>query len=242
MRLFAHRGFVEENIAENSLPSLIKAHQLGFRAIEFDLWFFNEELLLKHDRPLVCEFKSLATLKNYFCFGNEMTYWLDFKNLSENNVFQVLRLLEKYLNEASINLDQIYFAPFIVCHQIAAKIFGKIREVFGQKTQVMAVCEELKNSTEIENLRQFLSQNSIKFLSIFHRLIDENFMEIFNDTEIFAWTVNDSKRLHELEVLKVKNFATDKICPLFPRDAEKRHESCPASLGNLIPYVGGTYR
>jgi len=63
------------------------------------------------------------------------------------------------------------------------------------------------------DLKQFLQKNNIKFLSIFHKLLTKDLLNILSGIEIFAWTVNDPARLYELEKLGVENFATDKITP-----------------------------
>jgi glycerophosphoryl diester phosphodiesterase len=83
----------------------------------------------------------------------------------------------------------------------------------GEKINLVAVCDKIENEQDEKNLRDFLTENKIKFLSIFHKLINKNFLEKFSDIEIFAWTVNDLNRLQELEQLGVKNFATDSILP-----------------------------
>lgn len=220
VRLFAHRGFCSENISQNSIASLKNAYDFFFRAIEFDIWFLDKKLILKHDEPKLSELKILPQFHDYLCFGNEMIYWLDFKNLDEKNAEEALIMVEKKLAESAINLDQIYFAPFITNYEKAEKIFAKIRKVFGEKVRLVAVCEELKN---IENLQKFLEKNRIKFLSIFHKLIDADFVKNFSEIEIFAWTVNDQERLRELEALGVRNFATDKITPqIYAKNSNKK--------------------
>jgi glycerophosphoryl diester phosphodiesterase len=213
VRLFSHRGFTSEVFLQNSIKSLKNAHEFGFRAIEFDIWFLNQKLILKHDAPQKNELETLPDFSDYLIFKNDFIYWLDFKNLDEKNVADALKLVKKKLDKAGVNLDQSYFAPFITDYKIAEKILAEIRKIFGEKVRFIAVCEELENEIAIKNLRNFLTKNNIKFLSIFHKLIDEKFLKLFPDIEIFAWTVNDVKRLQELERLGVANFATDKITP-----------------------------
>jgi glycerophosphoryl diester phosphodiesterase len=213
--LFAHRGF---GPTQNSIVSLNQAYKNGFKAIEFDIWFLEKQLFLKHDRPKKSELKTLTNLGDFFAFKNEFCYWLDFKNLDEENADDALKLVREKINEAAINLNQIYFAPFITNYEIAGKIFIKIRKIFGKGVKLIAVCEELKSPEDVRILRDFLTKNEVKFLSIFHQLIDKTFVKIFSDIEIFAWTVNDLKGLKELENLGIKNFATDKI-------TQKRYDS-----------------
>lgn len=213
IKLFAHRGFVTQDIAQNSIESLQNAWRKNFRAVEFDIWFFQEKLILKHDKPNSDEINFLPQFSDYLCFKNDIEYWADFKNLDENNADKALNLVKLKLLEAGVGIEQIYFAPFITDHEKAAKIFVILRKVFGAKVKIMAVCEELESDISKKNLRNFLDQNNIKNLSIFHKIIDADFMKIFSDVKIFAWTVNDKERLLELEQLGVRNFATDKIIP-----------------------------
>lgn len=219
IRLFAHRGFHSQNVAQNSIASLNAAYQNKFRAIEFDIWFLEGKLVLKHDFPTKDEIKNLANFRDYFSFKNHFSYWLDFKNLDENNAKEALFLVKKELDEAAINMDQVYFAPFITDYKIAAKIFAEMRRVFGENIQLVAVCEKLENE---KALHEFLQKDKIKFLSIFHGLLDKAFVKKFSGIEIFAWTINDLKTLKELEALGVRNFATDKITP---QDYDKNSSS-----------------
>lgn len=212
IRLFAHRGYHSQNVAQNSAASLKSAYNNGFRNIEFDIWFLRKKLLLKHDKPQKNEINNLAIFDDYLCYGNEFSYWLDFKNLSNNSVEEALLLIKEKLQHAAIDLNQIYFAPFITNYEIAAKIFKKFRKVFGRDLQLVAVYRKRADITPGE-LYNFLTKNQIGFLSVFHELIDQNFMNIFSDIEIFAWTVNDVNRLLELHLIGVRNFATDKIIP-----------------------------
>lgn len=208
VRLFAHRGFWQENNSQNSLKSLKAAYEKDFRAIEFDIWFIEGELLLKHEAPKPQE--VLPFFRDYLKFGNELNYWLDFKNLNEANAAEVFELVKISLQEAQINLNKVYFVPFIPNYKIAEKVLEKAREVFGKKIQFGAVCEKHEN---FENVISFLEKNSVKCLSIFHQLLNKNSLKDLANIEIFAWTVNDKKRLLELEALGVQNFATDKITP-----------------------------
>jgi len=191
VKLFAHRGFVKAGIAQNSIASLKQAHKSGFKAVEFDIWFLEGKLFLKHDHPKKNELKILPNLSDYFSYKNEFCYWLDFKNLDEKNAGAALKIVKKEIDEVSLDMDKIYFAPFITDYKIAKKVFEKILKIFGNKVQIVAVCEELKTAQDIKNLHDFLTKNKIKFLSIFHELIDKTFIKIFPKIEIFAWTVND---------------------------------------------------
>lgn len=51
IKIFAHRGFAQNNIKQNSIASLKNAFKNGFKAIEFDIWWLENQLFLSHDKP-----------------------------------------------------------------------------------------------------------------------------------------------------------------------------------------------
>jgi glycerophosphoryl diester phosphodiesterase len=213
VRIFAHRGHAVKGGSENSLVSLKDAYQAGFRAVEFDIWFLNKELVLNHDEPSAEEIKSLAKFHEFLCFGNEIDYWLDFKNLDEGNVEEVILLVKLELEKVKIDLGRVFFAPFITDYKLAKIIVKKIREVFeadGSKVQITAVCETVD---KIDELEVFLKESEIKFLSIFHQLVNQNLTSRLNGVTLFAWTVNDSEAIQNLHKIGVNNFASDLIKP-----------------------------
>ncbi len=213
IKLFSHRGFVTKRSPENSIKSLESAFLKGFSAIEFDIWFSEKKLILSHDSPNQITLKMAPQLKDYFKFGNQLNYWLDFKNLDEKNIAEALIETQKVIDEKKIDLSKIYFAPFITDYQKSEKIMLKIRKIFGEEVNFVAVCENLKDRDEINKLGAFLRKNKIKFLSINHELIDKTLIKILSEIELFAWTVNDIKIIKNLANIGVKNFATDKITP-----------------------------
>jgi glycerophosphoryl diester phosphodiesterase len=209
-KIFAHRGF---GLPQNSVASLENARKNGFNAIEFDIWFLQQKLVLKHNRPAQSEIKTLPILRDYFRFADQFFYWMDFKNLNEKNCVAALTLAKSEIKKSGVKLSQIYIAPFITDYKKSAKILRIARKIFGEEVNFLAVCESLKNAREEKNLREFLTKNRVKFLSIFHELIDEKFLKNFADIEIFAWTVNEEKRLEQLARFGVANVASDKIIP-----------------------------
>ncbi len=213
VKLFAHRGLAKTKDQQNTIASLKNAFEEKFEAIEFDIWFFEEKLVLKHDLPEKSEVKNLPILRDYLIYGNKLQYWLDFKNLDEENCFEALKLVKKEIDEAEINLENVYFAPFITNYYLVEKVFLVIKKIFGSQVNLVAVCEELKSAEDEDLLESFLTKNKVKFLSIFHKLINRNLSKKFNGISFFAWTVNDISRIKELQEIGVANFATDNITP-----------------------------
>ena len=199
--IFAHRGLVTKNSLENSIASLEAAYQAGFRNIEFDLWFLNGALSVKHNKP---EGENLPTLCDYLCLGNKMTYWLDCKNLDGSNAKEALELIFYEIKKAKINLEQIFLATFALDDEVLTQA----RRIFGKDVKFIFACGE---SNKISELEKICTQNEVKFISIFHEFIDADFVKKFSNQEIFAWTVNDVNRLKELEALGIKYFASDHL-------------------------------
>ena len=46
IKIFAHRGFIQNNIKQNTIASLKNAVKNNFNAVEFDIWFIDGELYL----------------------------------------------------------------------------------------------------------------------------------------------------------------------------------------------------
>lgn len=209
IKIFAHRGFATKKAPENSLASLRQAHQQNFSGIEFDVWFIDNSFVINHDMPE--KNKILPQLREYFIFKNDFEYWIDFKNLDESNAIKAIKILAEEIGKAQIDNKKIFFAPFITDLNKAIFVYNVLRNSF-EDPQIVAVCENL-SSEDFLLYHQNLQKNHIKFLSIQHTIIDENFTKIFSDITLFAWTVNDLARVRYLEKIGVKNFTSDIITP-----------------------------
>jgi glycerophosphoryl diester phosphodiesterase len=214
IKIFAHRGFTfDENnpqnkIDQNSLASLNNAVDHGFKAIEFDIWYFNSQLILCHDQPNLSNYQNFTKFDEYFIYGNELDYWLDFKNLDESNIDNALRLIKSQINFAKINLEKIFFAPYCTNYLLSQKIFYKFKEAFGSAIKLVAL---LDKAQQIPNIYEFVIKNDVKFISIDYKLINEDLIDKFQGIEFLAWSVNDRLILDNLSKIGVKYFASDKI-------------------------------
>lgn len=200
--IFAHRGLVTKNSPQNSIASLEEAHKAGFLGIEFDLWFVDGEILIKHDHPEKNE--KLPSLREYFRFKNDLFYWLDFKNLNKDNVEAAFEFVLIEAELAGIERDRMFLIPFETNYELAGYFFDKAKEVFGDFVQFGAVCE-----SDISALEKLCATKKVKFLSVFHGLIDDSFLRKFSTQKIFAWTIKDKKTFEKLRDLGVENFASD---------------------------------
>ncbi|HLD77298.1 MAG TPA: glycerophosphodiester phosphodiesterase [Rickettsiales bacterium] len=218
MKIFAHRGYVINDSAQNSIKSLNAAVENNFFGVEYDVWFKGGKLVVAHDDPSDSDLNILPKFRDYFVQGNKIKYWIDFKNMNESNATEILRIVKQDVDFCKISARNIYFAPYIERLSEAALVYDKIREIFGREAQIMAFCIKIP-SERLQRYYQDLKKNDIKFLSIMHENIDENFIRIFRDIEIFAWTINDFERMKEIAMLGVSNCTSDKITP---RDYDAR--------------------
>lgn len=211
IKIFAHRGLVENNITENSLEAFKNAYNQGFRAIEFDIWYLDNQLILSHDQPF--DPKNLSRLEDLlqeFSNHSGVGYWLDFKNLNNSNCDMVIEKVKELTDSAKINLTQLYFAPFITDLKQTTVIYQTIRQHFSNNAQILAVIEKLEPQDYQEYYQQ-LKNNNIYGLSINYHNIQESFKKIFKDIRIFAWTVNDRNVAKYLEGLGIENIASDSL-------------------------------
>ena len=158
LKIFAHRGFVgnqdlQNYTQQNSLASLKNAFDSGFRAIEFDIWFCNSQLILSHDQPQLDDYKNLAHFSEFLTYGNELDYWLDFKNLDESNIDKVLELVKSQIDAAKINLEKFFFAPYCIDYDLSKKLFDKFFNVFGSRISMVAIAD---NHQQISQLFDFV--------------------------------------------------------------------------------------
>lgn len=211
IKLFAHRGYHTRLIPQNSLKSIKNAFKNNFRAVEFDIWLFKNELLINHDKPKLKTSNQLNRFNEFLIYSNDLEYWLDFKNMNLKNVKKILTLLKKDIDKANIKYEKLYFAPYITKYSNLKEIFHNITSTFSKKTKLVIVCD---NSKQITELTRFANSNKINFLSIDHKIINQKNISLLKKMHIMAWTVNDINRIKELSRMGVKYFATDIITPL----------------------------
>ena len=205
-KFFAHRGLVNKNAPENSILALKNAFENKVKAVEFDIWYFQNELVVSHDQP---QNKSLKLNDYLAVYGNKMEYWLDFKNLDQNNCDKALKQIKAITKDLKIKQNNLNFAPFITNFTEALEIYKIIKKYF-RKARILAVKEKLKISDR-KKYYQELQKNKIFGLSIHYKNIDSNFVKIFKNIEIFAWTINNNKNANYLAKIGVQNIAGDKI-------------------------------
>ena len=208
IKIFAHRGFVQNNIKQNSIASLKNAFKNGFKAIEFDIWWLENQLFLNHDKPSKTSLFNLPHFGDYFIYNNQIDYWLDFKNIDESNVREVLQLVKNDLDSNKINLDKIYFAPYITNFELTEKIAREFRNFFDKKINFLGVCD---HQSQILKISELLDIEVIDYVSIDYKLINKSNLELIDPKKIFAWTVNDIHIYNDLMVMGVDKFATDNL-------------------------------
>ena len=212
-KIFAHRGYLIQNnlpniLQENSLASLKNAVANNFSAIEFDIWFVNNQLVLSHNYPSNKQKNNL--FNDFLLYKNQLEYWLDFKNIDLQNVDKILNLVKKDLAQAQIDLTKVYFVPYVVDYDLAQKIFERFKVFFGKEVMFGAVCDQIK---QINDLKNFVEKNNLKLISIDHKLISDEVIRNFKNCQLMAWTVNNQDQMKALIAKGIKIFASDTVKP-----------------------------
>ena len=208
IKLFAHRGLVENNMKQNSIASLKNAFEKGFKGVEFDIWWIDGEFFVKHDKPAGKELFLLPRLQDYLVHKNELEYWIDFKNLDEKNIDNALKKLKEVLILKEIDLNKVFFAPYISDYILTGKISLKFRNFFAQKINFVGVCDE---EAQCQGAVDMIDIGVIDFISINYKLINKDFLKKIQPSKLLAWTVNDVNEINDLYMVGVEKFATDKV-------------------------------
>ena len=208
IKLFAHRGLVENNMKQNSIASLKNAFEKGFKGVEFDIWWIDGEFFVKHDKPAGKELFLLPRLQDYLVHKNELEYWIDFKNLDEKNIDNALKKLKEVLILKEIDLNKVFFAPYISDYILTGKISLKFRNFFAQKINFVGVCDE---EAQCQGAVDMIDIGVIDFISINYKLINKDFLKKIQPSKLLAWTVNDVNEVNDLYMVGVEKFATDKV-------------------------------
>ncbi len=212
VKIFAHRGYVINDNKENSIESLDLAFQNRFNGVEFDIWFIENQLIVSHDRPDISQIEKMPKFSQYLKYKNKLEYWIDFKNfdeLSKENVILALNFVKESLKNNEIDLENVYFAPYVTNLEKAKYIYDKIYQIIDKNAQINAVIDNLKY--DLEEYKAFFRRYNIFAISCLYTLIDKKFVDFFAEQEIFAWTVNGIEEIKKLQEIGVKKFASDKI-------------------------------
>lgn len=214
MILWSHRGYVNKESEENTVVSLKMAYEKGCRHIEFDIWYLNGEMVLKHNEPTAEELSagSLTKLRDYFAvYGNEMNYWMDFKNLSSENIDEALEFLRVVVNEVGIEYERIYFTPYETNWKRAVVLQRKASAKFAGIKNMLVLDEKSFDKSRVGEYSRVLMENNIRYLSIHHDFVDGEVVESLKGVNLFAWTVNEKAEFERLKKLGVENVCTDRI-------------------------------
>ena len=137
-----------------------------------------------------------------------MEYWIDFKNLDEKNIDNALKKLKEVLILKEIDLNKVFFAPYISDYILTGKISLKFRNFFAQKINFVGVCDE---EAQCQGAVDMIDIGVIDFISINYKLINKDFLKKIQPSKLLAWTVNDVNEINDLYMVGVEKFATDKV-------------------------------
>jgi len=216
MIFWSHRGYVNDTCKENTIASLKNAYENGYRNIELDIWYLDGKLILKHNEPTKEEREGdkLTTLKEFLSiYKNELYYWMDFKNLNESNIDQVLNLYREVLNEIGISYSRIQFTPYEVNWEKSILLAQKASSKLPGINCMFIQDDESFNENKVEEYYEILRNNSIKFLSIYNKFVTPSLIEKLDGIKLFVWTVDEKEELDRLEVLGIENICTNVLLP-----------------------------
>ena len=203
MKIFAHRGYIDKNLQENSISSLNKAYNYGFDGVEIDLWFIDDKFYITHDQPEAEELSNLALLQDFLIY-EDFGYWLDFKNLDISNYKKAINCLKS--NIKNLNLANIFFVPYIDDYNLCEIIFKEINKVFDNNLKIAAIFDDVN---KIEDLCKLISNINLKYLSIKSDLVTQQNIEKLLDINLMSWTIKDKKEYNRLRKQNIKIFASD---------------------------------
>lgn len=219
MIIFAHRG-ASGYAPENSKASFLKAIQQGAKAFEFDVQItLDEEYVVFHDYTLERTSNGLGKLSE-----NSL---LQLKKLDIGSWFN-----EKFLNERILTLSEtIELLPKDSFLNIELKRDKRDTRFFDEKLiEILKPIKErvLISSFDWELLKRLNSlEKNINFgilidkyyhkfyddinvlpfvpysINPNYRLVNKDFMDIFSNFKIIAYTVNDLKTINALEKLGI---------------------------------------
>jgi glycerophosphoryl diester phosphodiesterase len=214
MILWSHRGLVETKEQENTITALDNSFKAGYRNIEFDIWFLNNQLLTKHDEPTKEELANnkLVSLKEFISrYGTKLQYWMDFKNLTLENIDAFLPVYKKIIDEVGIKYNSIWFTPYEPNWEIAMVLQAKARKAMPGINNMVVMDPYVFKKEKTREYYKILQDNNIKNLSIYYEIIDEQFLSIFKDINMFVWTVDNLEEYKRLKNLGIMNICTNKI-------------------------------
>ena len=219
--VIGHRG-ARGHIAENTLPSIAKALELGVDGIEIDVFrCFSGEIVVFHDKTLnkltngtgYIEKNTLSELKELKILGSTHSIptleevinsigkdvFLNIELKGSNTSKGSLEMVKKYIKLGKINPTDILFSSFN---------WNELRELRNlDKDMKIALVTDEDPLLAIESA---LNLNAVAINPNYKNLNKENVKKIFNSgLKIYTWTVNNKKDIVRVKKLKVNGIITD---------------------------------
>lgn len=112
---------VDNYLAEQFLPSKFWLHRVNsvekqmefsekYTGLEFDIVFYHKEMAFEnsHDADCLEKFNFEKQLKLYKYLGNSNRMWLDFKNLTDENKYDSLTVLNDLLSKYNVDKNKVW--------------------------------------------------------------------------------------------------------------------------------------
>lgn len=218
-----HRG-AKGHVAENTIPSIKKAIELGADGIEIDVFrCLTGEIVVFHDKTLdmlsngtgYIEEKSLSELKELNILESSYSIptleeviksigkevFLNIELKGSNTSKGSLEMVNKYVKTGKINMSNILFSSFN---------WEELSELRNLDSDVKIAL--ITGEDPLKAISTALTLNAIAINPNHKKLNQENVEKIFSSgLKIYTWTVNN-----QLDIIKVKDLKVNGIITDFP--------------------------
>ncbi len=206
-QVWAHKGY-HKGVTPNSLKAVQKAHESGVDGIEIDVHFDLElnRFVVSHNKPYRKHNGRLLFLEDVFKTSFKGYYWLDFKNISEDNLSAAANRAKLLINRFELK-GRLFFESW---HRKEISVFSNM----GFQTLYWMSLEyetgSFKHFQEVFAIKSLVVKSNFVALSGNY----ENFLKYstgtFEGFPIFLFTLNDKKLINKFfEDQNVKVILTD---------------------------------
>lgn len=206
----AHAGLHENNLTRNSKESLIRANQSNIDRIEIDLFYFNNQVYLAHDREkLTADSMTLKEGLEILKSGDKFLH-LDLKNYGlEKIVSQEVKEtgLENRVLVCGHDLGVLNRVDLNVKRGLSLfQPEGSSQEMFVPLDSQEKMKRDLKDFLNKKDLH-----NHYEYLMLNHYLVDLEITQLIKaiNKKLTVWTVDNQKDLFKLKGLEIESVTSN---------------------------------
>lgn len=192
-KVWAHRGFTGAGAPENSLASYTAAVDRGAKGIELDVFFDvrTRRFVVAHDAEDAFAEEGTKPLADVFkMLGGRVYYWLDFKNLKDLPMTEVLSAAERLRSQ----LEQFELGSKVLVESIepeALKVFAGMGIATSYWVSLNPDESWLKFWYHIWQIRRAVYHHRLSFVSMEHSHYITRVETSLSPIPVLLFTVND---------------------------------------------------